>query len=87
MEVVSNVTAPAKKHATDGALYTALLIKDKAVYIASSVAYFWAGVLILLIAFRAETALLYQFSIFFLLVGQTVRKKNGRTNRPSYSNS
>ena len=79
MEVVSNVTAPAKKHATDGALYTALLIKDKAVYIASSVAYFWAGVLILLIAFRAETAL-YQFSIFFLLVGQTVRKKNGRTN-------
>ena len=25
MEVVSNVTAPAQKHATDGAVYTALL--------------------------------------------------------------
>ena len=75
MEVVSNVTAPAKKHATDGALYTALLIKDKAVYIASSVAYFWAGVLILLIAFRAETALLYQFSIFFFTSGTNGQKE------------
>ena len=46
-----------------------------------------AGSLISLIALRTETALLYQFGMFFLLVGQTVGRKNRWTNRPSHSNS